>query len=743
MTDAMFAPLSGRRPGAWPTRDWRVVVPVPSDAPPPPAIHPTRGVPAATWTYRDRMGAPLGYVCRFNNADGTKDFVPLTWCLRDGTSVGEWRWRSWGRPRPLYGLDHLADAPDAPVVVCEGEKAADAAAVLLPRYVAVTSPNGARSAAKSDWTALARRQVIIWPDADEAGQTYARDVAAALQGLGVTVRTIMPASDVPSGWDAADALVTGWTPERAHHLIAAAASPSAAFRAGRTSVDGAPGTGGHQTGARHRRAGGETSPREHLIALADAAELWHFRRREAFATVPVDGHHENWSVRSREFQLWLTQRCRKETGTVPSAGTFEEALRAIEAKAIFDGRDHEPCLRVAEHNGAVYVDLCDSLWRAVEIDPSGWRVIERCPVKFVRSAAMAALPDPVSEERGIELLRPLINVATDDDFTLIVAFIVGAFNPHGPFPVLLINGEQGSAKSTTARIIQSLIDPSKVRGRALPRDVLDLSIAAQHSYALFFDNVSGIADWLSDGFARLATGAGFTMRRLYSNDEEQIFTAVRPICLNGIPDLVSRADLADRSIAVTLATIAERQRRTEKEMFEDFKAIQPAVLGALYDAVSAAQRNRDHTVLPEKTRMADFELFVTAAETALGCEPGTFGHVYRQNRADAFALSVENDPVASAVTQMMQTRDISWEGTAAGLLDMLDHQVSEAIRKSRRWPHTPRGLSDAVTRATTTLRQLGIYVSRDRAKTKDRQRLILIDRRAVGDETSGATGRRG
>jgi hypothetical protein len=143
----------------------RPVVPVPADAPPAPRAHRRRGIPSLVWTYCGAGGELLGYRCRFDRADGGKDILPLTYReYVDGRRC--WAWLDWDPPRPLYGLDRLAARPDAPVLVCEGEKAADAAGELFPEHVAITSPGGAKAAAKADWTPTGGRAVVIWPDHD-------------------------------------------------------------------------------------------------------------------------------------------------------------------------------------------------------------------------------------------------------------------------------------------------------------------------------------------------------------------------------------------------------------------------------------------------------------------------------------------------------------------------------------------------------------------------------------------------
>jgi DNA primase len=199
-------------------------MPLPADAPAPPTTHPALGRPNQSWPYEDAAGGVIGYVLRFDGADG-KEFRPLT-LWRDSVSGRlEWRWESWPPNRPLYGLEELADRPVAPVVVCEGEKATDAARRLLPSFVVVTSPNGNKSAEKADWSPLRGRDVVIWPDADLPGDEYAKGVSKCATDAGAKSIAIgSPPNGVDEGWDAADALEEGWTTADAAKFIADAVS---------------------------------------------------------------------------------------------------------------------------------------------------------------------------------------------------------------------------------------------------------------------------------------------------------------------------------------------------------------------------------------------------------------------------------------------------------------------------------------------------------------------------------------
>ena len=205
--------------------EWVAIQPVPEAAMAKlPHKHRNHGQPSKVWIYRDAAGAPLMVLYRFDlgpDADGKpkKVFAPLTWCRCSSDESFQWRWQGLPEPRPLLRLDQLAQQPAAPVVLCEGEKAADAAAELLPHYVATCWPNGAQSHHKADFAPLAGRDVLLWPDNDAGGLGCMQAIAGQLQQLGSTVRTVAIETFAPGdGDDAADALASGWTAERLAEL---------------------------------------------------------------------------------------------------------------------------------------------------------------------------------------------------------------------------------------------------------------------------------------------------------------------------------------------------------------------------------------------------------------------------------------------------------------------------------------------------------------------------------------------
>jgi hypothetical protein len=710
MTDDPFAPIgSGRAAAAASTsKSAHVpVMPVPEDAPPAPAEHFKLGKPSAKWRYTDAAGGLLGYVYRFD-ADGDKVFRPLIYA-RPAASGGKaaWRWESWPPKRPLYGLAGLARRPNARVVITEGEKAADAGAMLLASPVVVTSPNGSKGAGKADWSPLHDRAVTIWPDADTAGLEYANAVARhALAAGASSVAIVSPPEDAKIGWDAADALAEGWSGERAGKLVAAA-EPFKLSAPKAKSGDRAAADDHHAEGGRRR-----TPQRDVLVGLTEFASLWHDANRIAYATFPVNGHRENWPVRSRDFRMWLSGRFFEQTGTAIGGQALEDGVRILEARAVNEGPQFECFIRTGRAGDALYLDLGDSTWRAAKITPTDVQVIDKPPLKLMRSKAMRALPAP---ECGslIEQFRQFVNV-NDADFMMVIAWIVAALRPSGPYPILAVIGDSGTGKSFFTRLVRSLVDPSAAPIRAMPRDDRDLVVSASNSWVLAYDNLSTIAPWAADALCRLATGSGYATRALHTDSDESIFDAARPIIINGIPTLTDRADLADRAVTVHLRAIPEEGRRSEDELLADFEKARPQILGALLNAVSSALNNMASVRLERVPRMADFAKWICAASPGLGWRPGEFIAAYAENRRDVSEGAFDADAVAVAIWKVVTAggNTIGFEGTATELLLEINVGQPDRVLKSKYWPQNPTQLGNRVARAAPLLKARGCVVER-------------------------------
>jgi hypothetical protein len=469
---------------------------------------------------------------------------------------------------------------------------------------------------------------------------------------------------------------------------------------------------------------GGTSPSQAdvLVQIAQAVVLFHTSEGAGFADLEINDHRETWPIRSKGFRRWLARSFFEATGGAPSSDALQSALNVIEATAHFDAPECAVHVRVGGLGARMYLDLCDESWRAVEIDAAGWRVIDNPPVRFRRASGMRALPSPMSGG-SIDTLRSFLNVKTNAVFVLAVSWLLAGFRDCGPYPVLVLSGEQGSAKSTFSALLRALLDPNTAPLRALPREDRDLFIAANNGHVLAFDNVSGLRDWISDTLCRLATGGGFAVRQLYTDQDEVLFEACRPVIINGIEDIIARPDLADRALFLTLEPIPEDRRRPEAEIWAEFEIERPRVLGALLDAVVEGLKRLPETSLPMLPRMADFALWATACETAIW-PAGAFWSAYCSNRDEAVEGVIEADQVAGAVRALMADR-LEWTGTASQLLPALAGVVDERVAKSKTWPDDARVLSGRLRRAAAFLRKIGVEIDFTK-EGRPRTRIIRI-----------------
>jgi hypothetical protein len=448
-----------------------------------------------------------------------------------------------------------------------------------------------------------------------------------------------------------------------------------------------------------------------LVALASEMELFHSLGADpaAFVSFTRDGHRETWPVNSSGFKEYLSKRYFLENAKAPSAHAVADAANVLSGQAKFAGPARPVAIRVAEHEGKIYLDLADEKWQAVEISADGWRVVSEPPVRFIRRRGMRPIPTP---ELGgsVEELRPLVNLPDDDSWRLFVAWLVGALRPNRPFTVLAVSGEHGSAKSTLCRMARRLIDPSAADLRRPPKDERDLMIAANNGWVIALENVSGLPASISDALCALATGGGYAARQLYTDDEERIIDAMRPVLLNGIEDVPSRSDLIDRSILLALPAIDDDRRRTEADLWSEFDRIRPRVLGALLTAVSAALKNLPQIHLPDLPRMADFAGWVTAAESALPWPAGAIMTAYRENRKQSNSIALEAATLAPALATFVKSHP-NWTGTVKELLQRLNNCADANTQRQQGWPKTAKALGGELRRLAPNLRQIGIEVA--------------------------------
>ena len=471
------------------------------------------------------------------------------------------------------------------------------------------------------------------------------------------------------------------------------------------------------------------------MAVKAGVKFLHTPDEVAYAIVPADGRAMTKKLRSSSFSSWLRRTYYLATcGKTAGAQAVADAVGVLEGVALHDCPVETVFLRVAEKDGRVYLDLADDRWRAVEIDAHGWRIMDNPPVRFRRPRGMLALPEP---QRGgsLDQLRPFLNVASDDDYHLAVAWLLAALRPTGPYPLMVLSGQQGSAKSTTARVLRSLVDPSVAPIRCEPKEPRDLMIGANAGWVLALDNLSLVPAWLSDALCRLSTGGGFSTRQLYTDDEEVIFDSQRPVIITSIEDVTTRGDLLERSLILSLPPIPEHKRCPEREFWDKFESQRPFIFGALLDALSGTLRELPCVKLSRMPRMADFAVWATACERSLRWPAGSFLSAYDGNRADANTISLDASPLSAPLQQLLANAP-EWSGSAAELLETLGGLAGEQATRGREWPKRANALSGRLKRLAPNLAAVGIVVEFYRDTTG---RTITIKQEKVRDSSSSSS----
>jgi hypothetical protein len=442
----------------------------------------------------------------------------------------------------------------------------------------------------------------------------------------------------------------------------------------------------------------------------DEQALFHTADGKAYADLIIAGVRQTWPVRSKQFRFEFIRFLKREwevrlergeimaLALLPSLkkSAINQAIDEFELKAIASSVEREVHVRVAADGDDLYIDLCDRDWHAVRITAVGWSVVQSPPVRFRRTAGMQSLPFP-EHGTSLDALRPFLNVNAGD-FVLVIAWLLMALQPQGPYPIIAAIGEQGSAKTSLMRFLRSLVDPSTVPSGSLPFSGRDLFIAANNSHVQAFENLSKLSLVMSDHLCRLATGGGIRTRTLYTNQDEELLRTSRPIMLEGISNFIRRADLLDRSLVFAIEPLTGR--KTERAMRADFERLRPGIFGALLDHLATGLRQRSDIQLTQLPRMADFALWATA------CGLDTFEQAYAANRQAAIDTLLEHDVLARALQVLVRQE---WRGTASDLLDALPPAVKVANAKA---------LSDELRFLAPMLRTVGLDIRHKRINTK-------------------------
>ncbi len=478
------------------------------------------------------------------------------------------------------------------------------------------------------------------------------------------------------------------------------------------------------------QAGGSSLDKALCLARMAGIETWRDEAGEPHLTVPIKNHVEHYRLKAdlkSPAGLWLADYYFRSEGKALPSGSRTEVLENLMAEAMSSDRVFVTGRRVARLGNHVFVDLCNPTWEVVEVTPQGWavRAASEVPIRFTHAPSMLALPYPL---RGgqLEDLRPFFN-CDDDGFRLIVAWILTGLSGGGEYPILVLGGEAGSAKSTATRYVRALVDPNTAPLRKMPREERDLFIAAKNSLVLTLDNLSTPPAWLSDALCAIALGTSFACRTLYADEGETIFSVASPIVMNGITEQLTRSDLADRAFSVTLHRIPQESMRPKNELDAAFNEVMPSVLGAFLDVLSSALAHLADVSLDRYPRLAQTAKFMAAAEPSLGWEPGTFAQLLERTHKSVAESVLEGDPTLQALQAQVQSNGGQWlfTGTATNLLGMLEE--FKPYPTPKKWPSAANKLTLQLRVIASQLRLMGWEVSVDgRDGTRKNGRCIRL-----------------
>lgn len=455
---------------------------------------------------------------------------------------------------------------------------------------------------------------------------------------------------------------------------------------------------------------GKKSAATVLVELAE--QLYDFgvsKEGEAFA-IPKVGPGVVAMLRGGRTSLraHLARRYFKNTGKAAAQQALADALTVVEGIAQ-DTTPRALHLRVARHDGAIWLDLGDESGDAVRITAEGWNVGPP-PVLFKRTTLMSALPRPVSGG-DLNRLWEWLNVAPEDR-PLVVAWELAVLLEGIPHPILGLHGEQGTGKTTAEKIIVSLLDPSPVPTRKPPRDGDSWVSAAAGSWVVGLDNLSTVSDWLSDSLCRAVTGDGDVRRKLYTDGDLHVIAFRRCVVITGIDLGALRGDLAERMLPIEMATISGTDRLEEADLWPAWEGAHPHLLGALLDLAAGMLRVLPFVALGSKPRMADFARVLAAVDELTG----TKGMArYITNQAMLATESLTGDPFLVALEAMLAgTPGMEFEGTSADLLERID----KPDKAPKEWPGNAQKVTGILRRQAPPMRKAGWEISDDGAANK-------------------------
>lgn len=401
----------------------------------------------------------------------------------------------------------------------------------------------------------------------------------------------------------------------------------------------------------------------------------------------------------------------------------------------FQGISDQVCIkknifkRIGFNNNTIYIDTLNEN-KFIKIDSTSVSVEEECPVLFFRTNDMLRLPipdinlSPQIAKQHILSIKKFVNF-DNESLKLSLVWLMSLFLKDGTYPILMIDGPQGSAKTSSLSFLTRLVDPREHPLIGIPRNSRDLYVYAQKNTILAFDNISEISHSMCDELCKLASSGSITTRKLYSDDESMVIKAKCLIAFNGIGLNIARNDILDRAILVETQPINSTRRTSESDLELLFNELHKNIFSAIVYAVHSGLKNSKECYdINHIGRLVDVEVWACRWASAFMLNPNKLIQIVFNNQNLLQSSVSENNSFCNALCHFMKDKD-KWKDTITNLMKILEETFpNEKSRKD--WPKTPQLAGSQVKRLKSSLEQHGIFF---RSIRNNSRRLVVLEKK--------------
>lgn len=434
-----------------------------------------------------------------------------------------------------------------------------------------------------------------------------------------------------------------------------------------------------------------------------------------FAKVPVRHGHYAVPLQSQAFRDHLAGRIALAEGKAPSQQRLADEMRLLRGRARRDGDCLQVFTRVAPCDGGIAIDPHDGSGDTIQVTDKGISLGSTALVMYAAQAG-ACPAEIAAAPATLEEIQQLLGL-DDDNFGLCIAFMLAAYMPNGPYPILAIYGHPSSGKSTLTRFIKQVVDPAGIPTRGLPETEKELARLATECHVLAFDNASRIPRRMNDPLCRLSTGGGLQT----GNSDQPALAGQRPVILNGVTDLVETGDLRQRVWSMELARVPKAQR-TPGEFEAQIDAMIPRVRRLMLELISAGLKHQSTVEIATTTRMAHAAHWACACLHGTGWSPQRVMDAIHGSESHGAANALENSVLLECVVAFARSNG-KFEGKMTQLLDAVREQTHPSRR--RHLPVTANIASREINRGVGLLKQLGVEFEKLPGSHRDGRRYKL------------------